>query len=72
MLQFPVERQVTTEEPEWTRPRSQEYLTFPPTTVLEGVPGDPSSMEGGGPQAVSRRESTSYHTIIALTLYLDK
>ncbi len=70
MLQFPVERQVTTEEPEWTRPGSQEYITSPPTTVLEGVPGDPSSMEGRGPQAISRNESYVVNTSLIIIIII--
>ena len=53
---------MTIKEPEWTRPGSQEYITSqsPPTTVLEGVPGDPSSMEGGAPQDVSKEGDSEY------------
>ena len=54
-LQLADARHTTVVFPNSTNPVSQLYVTTPPNVVLEGVPGNPLSMEGGEPQEIAER-----------------
>ena len=50
VFQPPLAKQDTVADPDKVYPLLQLYVTVPPKVVLDGVPGDPLVIDGGGPQ----------------------
>ena len=66
-------RHFTVAFPDSTNPVSQLYVTTPPNVALVGIPGDPLSMEGGGPQETAVRRMSligSIETLQEMSLVL--
>ena len=53
VLHTPLAKQDTVADPNRVYPLLQLYVTVPPKIVLDGVPGDPLEIDGGGPQSTA-------------------
>ena len=69
MSQLPLAKQDTVADPDRMYPLLQLYVTVPPKVVLDGVPEDPSDMEGGEPQSTA---AVAILNIVRASYYCSK